>query len=78
MKNSSLTLTLYVNHQSWNLFSCCIFLDQAELQEVVGEDEDEDAVTVSSTSSASVQSSQAETPECPPLQVQHIPRCSQP
>lgn len=39
----------------------------AELQEVVGEEEDEDAVTASSTSSATAES-QAETPESPPLQ----------
>ncbi|XP_019130084.2 coiled-coil and C2 domain-containing protein 1B isoform X2 [Larimichthys crocea] len=37
----------------------------AELQEVVGEGEAEDAVTVSSPSSAAAESSQAETPESP-------------
>ncbi|KAI3374691.1 hypothetical protein L3Q82_021263 [Scortum barcoo] len=40
----------------------------AELQEVVGEGEDEDAETVSSTA----ESSQAETPESPPLQQQQV------
>ncbi|XP_041804284.1 coiled-coil and C2 domain-containing protein 1B isoform X2 [Chelmon rostratus] len=40
----------------------------AELQEVVGEGEAEDALTVSSPSSATAESSQAETPESPPPQ----------
>nr|XP_020446940.1 coiled-coil and C2 domain-containing protein 1B isoform X3 [Monopterus albus] len=40
----------------------------AELQEVVGDGDDEDALTVSSTSSAAAESSQAETLESPLLQ----------
>lgn len=39
---------------------------------MVGEEEDEDAVTVSSTSSVTAESSQAKTPESPPLQVQYL------
>ncbi|KAM9349300.1 coiled-coil and C2 domain-containing protein 1B [Symphorus nematophorus] len=44
----------------------------AELQEVVGEGEDEDAETVSSPSSATAESSQVETPESPPPQQQEV------
>ncbi|XP_070775003.1 coiled-coil and C2 domain-containing protein 1B [Enoplosus armatus] len=44
----------------------------AELQEVVGEGEAEDAVTVSCTSSATAESSQAETPESSPPQQQEV------
>lgn len=44
---------------------------QAELEEVVGEGEDEDALTVSSPSAATAESSAAGTPESPPPQVQH-------
>ncbi|XP_036938809.1 coiled-coil and C2 domain-containing protein 1B isoform X4 [Acanthopagrus latus] len=44
----------------------------AELQEVVGEGEADDPVTVSSPSSDTAESSQAETPESPPLQQQEV------
>lgn len=59
-----------MNNQRWLLISCCIFPHQAELQEVVGEGEADDPVTVSSPSSDTAESSQAEAPESPPLQVQ--------
>ena len=39
---------------------------------MVGEGEDEDAVTISSLSPASAEPSQAETPDVPPPQVQHM------
>lgn len=48
------------------------FPHQAELQEVVGEGVAEDALTVSSPSSATAEPSQAETPESPPPQVQCV------
>lgn len=44
---------------------------QAELQEVVGEEEGEDDESASSTSSAAAESSQAVTPQSPPPQVCH-------
>ncbi|CAG5896432.1 unnamed protein product [Menidia menidia] len=44
----------------------------AELQEVVGDEESEDAVTVSSTSSATPESSQAQTPASPEVQQQEV------
>ncbi|KAG7220920.1 hypothetical protein INR49_017770, partial [Caranx melampygus] len=44
----------------------------AELQEVVGEGEAEDVATVSSASSATIESSQVETPESPPPQKQEV------
>lgn len=52
------------------LISFCILSHQAELQEVVGEGETEEAETASCTSSATAESSQAATPESP--QVQHM------
>ncbi len=59
-----------LNNQSRLLISCCVFPHQAELQEVVGEGEAEDAVTTSSPSSSTAESPQIETPESPPPQVQ--------
>lgn len=61
---------LCVHRESLLLIGCIFFLPpyQAELQEVVGEEEAED---VSSTSSAPAESSKGETPESPAAQVQY-------
>lgn len=61
---------LCVHRESLLLIGCIFFspLYQAELQEVVGEEEAED---VSSTSSAPAESSKGETPESPAAQVQY-------
>lgn len=55
--------------------SFCVLPHQAELQEVVGDEEAEDAETVSSPSpspSASAKPPPATTPESPAMQVQHM------
>ncbi|XP_078120512.1 coiled-coil and C2 domain-containing protein 1B isoform X3 [Sander vitreus] len=61
-----------MNNRSWLLISCCNLPHQAELQEVVGEGEAEDAVTVSPTSSLTAESSQAEKPKSPLTQQQKV------
>lgn len=80
MENLPQTLFSEIQPCMWTIKAVCcsvavFFLHQAELQEVVGEG-GEDAVTVSSTSSATAECSQAETPESPPLQVQCSTCCS--